>query len=107
MESVCYYQTLDGLPKNFSKKINKAPCTIYYTSKIKSNSKGKTVYNSNLQPGELIHMEFSFYNVTPIRGFTSMLTLVYTKTIILWVLLNAPKRAPVRIIHFILTTLKN
>ena len=67
--------------------------------------KGTTVDTGNLQPGELIHMEFDFYNVTSIRGFTSMLTVVCANTRILWVLPTASKLAPVRIIRFILTTL--
>ena len=53
--------------------------------------KGKTVDTSNLQPGELIHLGFSFYNVTPICGLTSMITVVYVKTIMLWVLTTEPK----------------
>ena len=36
-----------------------------------------------------------------------MLTVVYTNTIMLWVLPNASKQSPVRIILFILSTLKN
>ena len=39
-----------------------------------------TVYTSNIQPGELIHMDFSFYNVTYIREFNYTLTVVCTKT---------------------------
>ena len=52
-------------------------------------------------------MEYVFYNVTSIRGCTSMLTVVCTKTIILWVFPTASKRSPVRIILFILKTLAN
>ena len=59
------------------------------------------------QPGELIHIDFALYNVTSIRGFTSMLTVVCKNTIMLWLLPTAPKRSPVRIIGFILTTLNN
>ena len=70
-------------------------------------NKGKTVETSKLQPGELVLTEFAFYNVTSIRGFTSMLTVVCAKTIMLWVSPNAFKRVPVRIIQFILTTLMN
>ena len=68
-------------------------------------SKGTTVDTSNIQLGELIHMDFAFYNVTSIRGFTSILTFVCTNTIMLWVF--SPKQSPVCIICFILKTLKN
>ena len=56
---------------------------------------------------ELIHMGFDFYNVTFIRGFTSMLTVLCTKTIPLWVLPNSPKRTTVCIMRFIITELTN
>ena len=61
----------------------------------------------NLQPGELIHMDFVFYNGTYIRGFTSILIVVCANTRMLWVLPTASKRVPVRIIRFTLTTLNN
>ena len=61
-------------------------------------NKVKTVDTSNLQPGEPVHTEFSFYNVTSILGFTSMITVVRANTITIWVLSTAPQRAPVRII---------
>ena len=70
-------------------------------------TKGKTVDTSNFQPGELIQMDFAFCNVTSIRIFTSMITVVHAKIIILWVFPTAYKLDPVRIIRFILTTLNN
>ena len=72
-----------------------------------TTKKGTTVHTSKIQPGELVTMEFSFYNVTYIRGFTSMLTVVCKKTRMLWVLPTAHKREPVHIIRFILTSLMN
>ena len=60
MKAMCRHQTLNGLPKNCPKKLNKAPCKICYTSKMKNLTKGTTVDTRNLQPGELIHMEFYF-----------------------------------------------
>ena len=52
-------------------------------------------------------MDFAFYNVTSIHGFTSMLTVVCESTRMIWVSPITSKRAPVSIIRFILTTLKN
>ena len=74
---------------------------------MKTPPKGTTVDTTNLQPVELIYMNFAFYNVTSIRGFTSMLTIVCAKTIIPWVFSTAPKLSPFHIIHFIQTTLNN
>ena len=45
--------------------------------------KVNTVDTSKLQPGELIHMDFSYYNVTSIRGFAVMITVVCVRTIML------------------------
>ena len=33
MKEMFCYQTLNGIPKHFPKKLNKATCTIYYTEK--------------------------------------------------------------------------
>ena len=93
--------------KTLSKKLNQAPCTICYTSKVKIPSKGTTVDTNNLQLGEHIHVDFAFYNMTYICGFTSMLTTVCPKTRMLWLFPTAYKWCPVCIIRFILTTLKN
>ena len=52
-------------------------------------------------------MDFDFYNVNSIHGFTSMMTVLRLNTIIIWVLSTASKQPPFRIICFILTTSKN
>ena len=54
--------------------------------------KGKTVDTTKLQPGELIYIGFVFYNVTSIRGFTSMITVGGLNTIMLWVVPTETKR---------------
>ena len=69
--------------------------------------KGTTVGISNLQPREIIQMEYDFYNVTSIREFTSVITFVCKINRMLWVLPTTSKQSPVRIIRFILTTLNN
>ena len=107
MNAMCRHQNLTVLPKHWPKKLNQAPCTICYIEKMKSFPICKNVDTTNLQPGELIHMEFSFYNVTFIRGLTSMLPVVCARTRIIWLFLTASKRAPVRIIHLILKTFNN
>ena len=66
-----------------------------------------TVDTTNLQPGDLSHMEFAFCNVTSVRGFTSILTGVFSNNIMIWLFHTASKLSPVRIILFILTTLNN
>ena len=107
MKSMCRHQTLYGLPKHCPKKIHKAPCAICYTEKMTTINKGTTVNTSNLRPGELIHMEFSFYSAIYIRCFASMLTVVCARTRMLCVFPASSKRSNVCIIRFILTTLIN
>ena len=107
MKAMCRHQNLDGLPKHFPKKIHKAPFKICYKSRMTTINKGTTVETSNLQPGELVYMEFVFYNVTSIRGFTSILTVICEKTIMLWSFPTESKLSPVCTIHFIITTLNN
>ena len=53
--------------------------------KNKTINKGTIYDTSNLQPEERIHVEFEFYNVTSIRGFTSMVTAIHENTRMLWV----------------------
>ena len=45
--------------------------------------------------------------MTSVRGFTSVLTVLVLKAIIIWGFPNSSKRAPVMIICFILETLNN
>ena len=52
-------------------------------------------------------MYFSFWNVTSIHGFTSVLTVVCVKTRMIWLSLNASKQSHVCINIFILTTSNN
>ena len=89
MKAMCHYQTQNDLPKQYTNKLDKAPCTICYTAKITNSPKGATVDRSNLKPGELIHIDFAFYNVTSICGFTSILTVFREKTRMIWVFSNA------------------
>ena len=57
---------------------------------------------NNLQPGELIHMDFDFYIVTYICGFTSIITVFCAKTRMLWIFPTVYKQAHVRIICLVL-----
>ena len=69
--------------------------------------KVSTVETSKLQSRELVHVEFSFYNVSSVRGFSSMTTFVYERTRMIRELRTGSKQSPVRIILFILKTFKN
>ena len=75
--------------------------------KMTTLPKGTDIDTGNLRPREIIHMDFAFYNVTFIHGFTSIPTIVCEKNRMIWLLPTASKWYPLRIIIFVLTTLKN
>ena len=106
MRAMYHHQTFTGLPKHFPNKLNQAPCTICYTEKVTTFPKLTTVDTTNLQSGYFIHLYFTFYNVTSVHGFASILTVLCSKTGFFWVFPNVLKKSPVRIISFILTTWK-
>ena len=60
--------------------------------------KGTTVDKTNLQPVELIHMDFAFYILTSVQVFASILAVLFVKTIMLWFFPISSKRSPLRII---------
>ena len=107
MKSMCRHKTITGLPKYCPNNLNQLICTICYTQNMTTFPKETTVHTTNLQPGELIHMYFSFWNLTSIHGFTSMLTVVCAKTRMIWLFHTVSKIDPVRIILFVLTTINN
>ena len=104
---MCHLQTLTGLPKHLPNKITEAPRTVCYTENMTDFPKVTNFETTNLKPGELIHIAFAFYNVTSTIGFTSILTVVCENTRMIWVFTTESKISPVRIICFVLTTLRN
>jgi hypothetical protein len=72
---MCKEQTLIGLPR-FSPPIYAYNCPVYSLEKIPQFKKGKTVTTDRLKPGELLHMDFAFWNIVSRRGFTAVLTIV-------------------------------
>ena len=52
-------------------------CLLVKATKI---PKGPTIYVSNFVPGFMIQMDFAFFNVVSIRGFTSTFVALYFYT---------------------------
>ena len=71
------------------------------------HSKGSAVYRTNMQLEELLHLDFAFYNSTYICGLTAMMTVVLSRTKMIWTSPNYFNQLTVRIIRFIMKTLKN
>ena len=105
IKAMCLHQTLTGLPRYFPKKTTATPCTVCYKEKMIIYPKGKKIDTTNLQPGEILYLDFAFYNITLICGCTNILTVVCNNTRIIWILPTASNLAPVGIIRSILTKL--
>ena len=95
MKEMCRHQNITDLPNNFPEKINQAPFTIFNTSNTKTLPKVTIFDTCNLQPIELIHVDFDLYNVTSIQAFISILNVLCAKTIIFLVFPTESQRSPI------------
>ena len=57
--------------------------------------------------GFMLHMDFTFFNVESIRGFTSTFVAICSATSYPFVLPSRSKRPPLDILTFLVTTLRN
>ena len=79
LDTMCRLNTLHGLPPNLSRNDNRE-CPICLMSKFSHPPKGKTINTEALHPGELLHIDFGFWDIPSHRGFTSMLLIIDAKT---------------------------
>jgi hypothetical protein len=54
--------------------------------------KGKTVDTSKLQPSELFHIDFTFWDVLSHHGFNAVLMIIDAKTIFVWLFCTSSKK---------------
>eukprot|EP00957_Ditylum_brightwellii_P110224 8407619-Ditylum_brightwellii.AAC.1 len=91
--SMCKQQTLIGLPK---------VKLICIPTKGRNRNKGKTIDASDLEPGNMLYMDITFFDIIPCRGFNCSLNIIDAKSRNLWFFLSGAKRIPLRIIkHFL------
>ena len=102
---MCQNQTINGLPKRFSKRLltNGTSCWICSSAAMTDIPKGIVMNTSILCPGELIHIDFCFINVTSIRGFTCVLMIVDARTRNKCKFATPTKRPPIDILDYFLT----
>ena len=101
--TMCKQQTLIGLPKVKPKRHHEAcHCTICILTKGKNRNKGKTIDTSDLEPGNMLHIDITFFDITSFRGFNSSLNIIDAKSRKLWGFLSSAKRTPLRIIKYFL-----
>jgi hypothetical protein len=102
---MCRNQSLLGLPKQpFPSQ--SCPCIICKTAKFTHPPKAKTTSYVLTRRGQLLHIDFSFWSIPSIRGFTSLLSIIDGKDRMLWTFPTANKRPPLAILDFFFTVLE-
>jgi hypothetical protein len=104
LDIMCRKQSMLGLPKHpFPPR--KCPCIICITTKTVHPPRAKITSVTLTTRGQLLHVDFSFWNIVSIRGFTSLLSVVDGKDRMLWNFPTASKRPPLQILDFLFTML--
>lgn len=107
IDLMCKEAIMEDLPKSLpTHHPDKFPCIICWTTKSNNPSKPPTIDILCSIPGGLIHMDFTFYNITSIRGFISALNIIDASTRKLWTFVLPDKRPPLYQISFFFTYLK-
>ena len=108
MNTMCKKQTIKGLPERLSMRFLQCgkDCWICHAGVTLNLPRGITMSTEFLRPGELIHMDFYFMNVTSIRGFTCVLNIVDAKTRNKWEFGTPNKRPPIDTVDYFLTQCK-
>lgn len=94
------------IPQGFPRKLTElsAPCPICVIGGATRISRGPIVDTTELPVGTRFHADFSFYSVTSIRGFKSLLTITDATSRQEWCFPTKSKRPPLAIVsHFIRT----
>jgi hypothetical protein len=103
---MCRNQSLLGLPKQpFMPR--SCPCIICITTKTVHPPRAKHSTQVIIKRGQLLHIDFSFWNILSIRGFTSLLSIIDGKDCMLWNFPTTSKRAPLSILDFFFTMLEH
>jgi hypothetical protein len=63
LDLMCRQETLSGLPK-LPLPLNHAECPICLMSKFANPPKGKTLSTDHLHPGKLLHIDYSFWDLS-------------------------------------------
>ena len=83
------------------------PCLICLLTKATKISRGPTTYVSKFAPGFMLQMDFAFFNVESIRGFTSTFAAICYATAYPFGFPSRSKVPPLDILKVLVTTLRN
>ena len=101
--------TFRDIPKNLLKEIKSFNCTCYICLLTKSNRlpRGSLEDKTELAPFERIHLDFHFFNVVSIRGFTSALAAVCATTSYPFNFPTKSKSPPIQIVLYLIRTIRS
>jgi hypothetical protein len=106
LDIMCCRQSLLGLPKQpFPPR--KCPCIICITTKTVHPPRTKITSVTLTKRGQLLHIDFSFWNIVSIRGFTSLLLVIDGKDRMIWNFPTASKRCPLQILDYLFAMLQH
>ena len=96
---------MEGLPENLHKL--EEPCPVCLLTKATKIPRGTTTDVSKFAPGFMLQMDFAFFNVESIRGFTSTFVAIFSASSYPFVFSSRSKRPPLDILKFLVTALRN
>jgi hypothetical protein len=104
LDTLCHQQSLLDLPK-YPFPPRKCSCIISITTKTVHPPRAKITSVNLTKRGQLLHIDFSFWNIVSIRGFTSLLSVIDGKDRMLWNSPTASKHAPLQVFDFLFAIL--
>ena len=96
---------MEGLPDNLPEL--EEPCHICLLTKATKITRGPTTDVSKFSPGFMLQMDFAFFNVESIRGFTSTFVAICSATAHPFGFPPRSKRTPLDTLKCFVTTLIN
>ena len=96
---------MEGLPENLPEL--EEPCPICLLTKATKITIGPTTDVLKFSPGFMLQMDFSFFNVEIIRGFTSTFVAICSATSYPFGFPSISKHPLLEILEFLVTTLRN
>ena len=97
---------ITDLPPNISVPHDASTCQICAMGKLKQTNRGKTMDTSKYLVGQLVHIDFYFWGIPSIRGFTAALLIVDARSRKQWKFLTHSKTPPLEICHWFFNQLR-
>ena len=98
---------MHGIPTNVTKFHNEYTCPICILTKTTRVKRNKAIPSRfPYSKGELLCMDFSFWNVKSIRGFTALLSVICMKTRFSFAFPTRHKRPPLATIDWLIQILR-